>query len=876
MADPGPVRQKQRWVLLGAATQEGVVRALVVIAVLGASPAALAGEPTLLRDLVEGPSTVEWWSSSLDGALWLDTAGPFRRLWRLDPTTLSAQHVLDYTGYGVPRSITELGGITVMIVQRLGIARGVVLRTDATPAGTFEIGRGTGRYGTSCVRQIARLGDQVYVLSTEDRRVTLTRTSGVGEREVFVWPVEERGCNGPIAAAGSALWFAVQDDDVTNVYQSDGTREGTAVVMPIEDTQDFESAVEVRGAVLLLVDGELMSVPAGSGRPDAIATSVGALTGTSSFVWFARDSGRELWRTDGTRAGTLRLFAPDPPVARLAAVADTVFAVASNQDVRAMVDAAEPVEIGRCTTFATSAEAAWCVRTWPTPRLLRIDAATLESTEVDTATTSTRITRRPGGGVFVSRATPNGTHLDAYREDGTWIASGSPFESPPPTRFYPETLVAELRDGTLLVQHRTHRSRVDLATGTEVWRTPGSGPISVDDDGFFYFSVDEYRGVQLYRFDLDTEQARLVRAWSGAIPGLVRRSRDRLAFYVEGDELGEGAWWTSDGTLDGTRRIAPELTYESYLYEVAFTEDGRLELLLENAADHLELWRESGDTFTRFDLGPRPSVAIRQLVLRGDRRYVLGSRAHGDTSVVESAVVLQLDLERGEVVPRFEGPPGDRFDDIEFLGDGIAHVGGHAVVIGDAEIAAVPLAGVEAIVPFRDGYLVVADRRDTGVELWRWRPGRDAVLVRDIARGPASGAPQSISVHGDRAAFSAWHPELGREPFVTDGTSEGTFPIGDVAPGRFSGVHANGDVLLGRRYLTFFGVDPEHGAEPWRIERDAIVPFVPPAAAVPDGPGPLEETSGCACSARSNRSLVGLLLVVLVGLLRRRELCVGP
>ncbi len=845
-----------------------MVRASLALGLLFASPGALAGEPTLLRDLVPGPSTVTWTNAPIDGALWLDQAGPFRRLWHLDPTTLSARHVLDYTGYGAPRSIIELGGITVMIVQRPGISRGVVVRTDATPTGTFEIGRGTGRVGTPCVRQIARLGEHVYVLSTEDRRVTLTRTTGDGEDEVFVWPVEARGCNGPIAAAAGALWFSVRVDDVTHLYTSDGTRDGTSVVMPIEEAGDFEAAFGIRDAVLLEVGGGLMSIPIGSTGPRELVRDVAAVTVAPSFAWFLRDAGRELWRTDGTPSGTEFVLGLDPAGARLAVAADTLFAVATNHDVLALRGAPSAVDVGRCTELVTSAEAAWCARTWPAPQLLRIDAASLEAAEVDTATTSTRITRRPGGGVIVSRSTPAGLHLDAYREDGERVASATPFESPPPTRYYPEALVAELSDGTLLVQHRNHRSRVDLATGAEVWRTPGSSPISTDDDGFFYFSVDEYRGVQLYRFDLDEDNARLVRAWSGEIVGLVRRSRSDLAFYVEGAYVGEGGWWRSDGTLEGTRRIAPELTYASTIHDVAFTDDGRLELLVRGETDHLELWRESGDGFTRFDLGPAPVIGIRQLVIRADSRYVLGWRAR--ETVVDSVVILEADLARGALDVGFEGPPGERFDNVELIGDGIAHVGGQAVVIDDAGVTPVPLTGVEAIVPFDGGYLVVADREDTGVELWRWRPGQDPALVRDIAPGRASSAPRSLSVHGDHMAFSAWHPELGREVFITDGTSEGTFPIGDVAPGRFSGVHATGDVLLGPRYLTFIGVDPEHGAEPWRIERDAIVRVVPP----PPPSDSLDHAAldeGCACTAHPTKSSPWTLAIVLLLMRRARR-----
>jgi ELWxxDGT repeat protein len=52
---------------------------------------------------------------------------------------------------------------------------------------------------------------------------------------------------------------------------------------------------------------------------------------------------------------------------------------------------------------------------------------------------------------------------------------------------------------------------------------------------------------------------------------------------------------------------------------------------------------------------------------------------------------------------------------------------------------------------------------------------------------------------GDRVFFSFTTHDLGREPWVTDGTPQGTFPLGDFAPGRGDSYLANA-VKMGDAY----------------------------------------------------------------------------
>jgi ELWxxDGT repeat protein len=69
----------------------------------------------------------------------------------------------------------------------------------------------------------------------------------------------------------------------------------------------------------------------------------------------------------------------------------------------------------------------------------------------------------------------------------------------------------------------------------------------------------------------------------------------------------------------------------------------------------------------------------------------------------------------------------------------------------------------------------------TGRELY-WTLGTpgSSKVIKDIAKGPASPAPQELTPLGTKILFSAKEPTHGRELWITDGTSGGTKLLKDI------------------------------------------------------------------------------------------------
>jgi ELWxxDGT repeat protein len=108
----------------------------------------------------------------------------------------------------------------------------------------------------------------------------------------------------------------------------------------------------------------------------------------------------------------------------------------------------------------------------------------------------------------------------------------------------------------------------------------------------------------------------------------------------------------------------------------------------------------------------------------------------------------------------------------------------------------------------------------TGAELWTSR-GTTATtaLVTDLRPGPGSAAPQFltpiVTPMGDVLVFAADDGEHGVEPWRSDGTAAGTRPLGDVHPG-LDASSPGPFSRLGDDLLTSAD-DGEHGRELWAI-----------------------------------------------------------
>lgn len=124
-------------------------------------------------------------------------------------------------------------------------------------------------------------------------------------------------------------------------------------------------------------------------------------------------------------------------------------------------------------------------------------------------------------------------------------------------------------------------------------------------------------------------------------------------------------------------------------------------------------------------------------------------------------------------------------------------------------------------------FIFFADDGVHGLEPWRTDgTARGTRLIADLCPGPCSSRGVAGStlfgehLEGLRVLFAATIPGVGREPWVTDGTSEGTSLLADVCPGPCSSLPRNmATGFFGSLFTTFFlaGTGPGERAL-WRTD----------------------------------------------------------
>jgi ELWxxDGT repeat protein len=127
----------------------------------------------------------------------------------------------------------------------------------------------------------------------------------------------------------------------------------------------------------------------------------------------------------------------------------------------------------------------------------------------------------------------------------------------------------------------------------------------------------------------------------------------------------------------------------------------------------------------------------------------------------------------------------------------------------------------EAAAPAGGPLFFVAGDSTTGAELWK-SDGTAAgtVLIADIRPGPQGSGPHSLTPIGNKLYFVADDGVHGNEVWVSDGTAAGTHLAVDLLPGgessRPDSLAAVGNTLL------FSAYDGAHGVEAWRTDGTAL------------------------------------------------------
>ncbi len=697
-------------------------------------------------------------------------------LWVADPLTGNAQRLSFTVAPSGP--LVKAGGLLFFS------GNGDLWRTDGTP-------RGTQMVADLFPQERVALGSELVFSAVDGGGPGLWRTDGTANGTELVQRFANRPR--PFAAAGGLVFMAATDPQTgasLGLWVTDGTSAGTREIAgPFLDIQRARGQWSVQGTTLYVVcddgvTGEEIWRSDGSAAGTAVVRDIApggassfptGLTAVGSDVMFAVGGARELWRTDGSAAGTVRVVS----TATVAVCADGV--AWRGRYYFGGTDAA-----AGCELWASDGTAVGTVR------VADIVAGPTGSSPTNLALVAggSRLAFSCDDGVsgrepWVSDGTAMGTRRMA--NIGLTNAGSSPRE------------LVDLYGTTVF-------SADDGVAGRELWRSDGTtaGTVRVKDirvgsvgsapDGLFvagdavFFAADDGGGRRLWKSDgspTGTVAVHSVLPSTGA--GAVAVGRE--LFFVGDDGRSGTELWASDGTASGTRLVL-DLTPGAAGTDLRIIGAVGARALFVVDAGMTELWSTNGTASgTRYLADTVASVPRAEL---GGVLYFAGTTPSTGTelwgtdgTVVGTRMVVDLVAGSGSSNP--------------------------------TELAAT------------DGLLLFsAWTSGFGEELWASDgTARGTGLVLDIVPGPNSGSPRGLTAAGEFVAFTR---SIGStvDIWLSDGTASGTTLVRDRW---FSVV---GLTAVGARQIYFAGDSanpaPSYvsylGGEPWRVTAAAGVELV--------------------------------------------------
>ncbi|CAN5891254.1 hypothetical protein BH11VER1_BH11VER1_00780 [soil metagenome] len=708
-----------------------------------------------------------------------------------------------------------------------------------------------------------------------------------------------------LTAVGTTLFFRA-DNGINGIelWKSDGTPGGTALIkdiysgfsnanpanlVAVGSTLFFTANDGVNGEELWRSDGTLLGtslvkdIYAGSSSAFFSSVSTNTLVnagGTLFFRAFTSASGYELWKSDGTSAGTVQVKDIYPGVissspASMLAVGNEIYFSAFDaangielwksdgtdtgtvliKDINPGAPSSTPTNLSLVgeTVYFSATNASGGMELWKTDGL---SANTVQVKDINPGSGSSS----PGvmidvGGllVFIANDEANGSEL--WVSDGTGagtnlikdITPGSSSASPSNFRALNDTLLFTATDGV---------------RGTELWRSDGlpGGTLLVKDiatgatsgmtavpgvviGSVLYFTgTDSLNGQELWRSDGLPDGTVLVKdiysGISSSTPSNFTRLGNTLYFtafdITNGTEL-----WKSDGTSAGTVLVAninPSANASSAPANLVDF-NGTLFFTANDGTNGTELWKSDGSTggtlLVRDINAGSASASPGNLKVIGSTLYFTATTATNGTELWKSdgttaGTVIVSDLIPGSSssFPNFLTVIGSTL----FLSASTSATGTE-LWKSDGTVAGTTL--VKDIYPNTGGsfpsnltevngmlYFNASDSTH-GSELWK-SDGTTAgtVFVKDINSTASSSSLTNLMNVRGTLYFSATTASAGAELWKSDGTDTGTVMVVDVRPGLLSSSPTNLTLLGDKLFFSATGTDI--GNELWVLDLDFL------------------------------------------------------
>ena len=648
---------------------------------------------------------------------------------------------------------------------------------------------------------------------------------------------------GQLTRAGGLLFFtAVDGVHGQELWKSDGTTAGTQLVKDINDEpiSGTNNTLPSSPSWLTNVNGTLFFA---AEEPDQLV-DIGDFT-------FVHVGGRELWKSDGTETGTVRIKdlaislhnpqSSNPTL--LTKVGDSVFftAVGIDHDLQHNNESLSPFELWKsdgteagtvpvadiCPGNACSASIREMTNVHGTAFFAAMNQTSgLELWKSDGTAAGTALVAdiRPGdmagsaprsltdfNGTLLFEATTSGTNRQLWRSDGTQAGTALVADiQPQPGSAVPNSL-ADV-NGTLFF------TADDGLNGAELWRTDGTqaGTSLVDDlspgifgsvprflttaGGTLFFTADQLSpsGEELWKLDPTSGLPVLVRdirtlpdVGFSSSPEFLTDFGGTLYFkaflggQLDTSTTGGHQLWKSDGTTAGTALVADIWPNTSTSPSELSTVAGTLFMAADDEINGEELWKSDGTlagTVMVADIQPGPDGAEpEELTGAGSILFFAaddgsgGGRELWRSDGTAAGTTLVKDIRPGPISsnPRHMAAVG-----------GVLFFTANDGIHGDE--------------------LWISDGTAAGT-----------VMVADLVPGPLSSLPSFIVDAGPAfgAVFAAYDANVGVELWQSDGTAAGTMPLTDIAPGILSANPRFMTVSGGRLYFT--ANDHANGWELW-------------------------------------------------------------